>query len=65
MFGARTFPGDEVYNQSEDWLGTLKKFMLDLHSDRSCYAVVSCGGVMDVGEKRFAIPWRALTLDAE
>ena len=65
LFGAKTFLGDEVYNQREDRLGTLKEFMLDLHSGRICYAVMSSGGFMGVGEKLFAIPWRALTLDAE
>ena len=65
LFGARTFLGDEVYNQSEDRLGKLKEFMLDLHSGRICYAVMSSGGFLGVGEKLFAIPWRALTLDAE
>lgn len=65
LFGTRTFLGDEVYNQREDRLGTLKEFMFDLHSGRICYAVMSCGGFLGVGEKLFAIPWRALTLDAE
>lgn len=65
LFGARTFLGDEVYNQSEDRLGKLKEFMLDLHSGRICYAVMSSGGFLGMGEKLFAIPWRALTLDAE
>lgn len=65
LFGAKTFLGDEVYNQREDRLGILKEFMLDLNSGRICYAVMSFGGFMGVGEKLFAIPWRALTLDTE
>lgn len=65
LFGARTFLGDEVYNRREDRLGTLKEFMLDLHSGRICYAVMSSGGFLGIGEKLFAIPWRALTLDTE
>lgn len=65
LFGARSFLGDEIYNQREDRLGILKEFMLDLHSGRIRYAVMSSGGFLGVGEKLFAIPWRALTLDAE
>jgi uncharacterized protein YjbJ (UPF0337 family) len=65
LFGARTFLGDEVYNYRDERLGTLKEFMLDLHSGRICYAVMSAGGFLGVGEKLFAIPWRALTVDAE
>ena len=65
LFRARTFLGDDVYNQREDLLGTLKEFMFDLHSGRICYAVMSSGGFLGMGEKLFAVPWRALTLDAE
>ena len=65
VFGTRTFLGDEIYNRREDRLGILKEFMLDLHSGRICYAVMSSGGFLGVGEKLFAIPWRALTLDAK
>jgi len=65
LFGARTFHGDEVYNYRDQRVGTLKEFMLDLHSGRICYAVMSSGGFLGVGEKLFAIPWRALTVDAE
>lgn len=65
LLGAKNFLGDEVYNRREDRLGTLKEFMLDLHSGRICYAVMSSGGFMGMGEKLFAIPWRALTHDAE
>lgn len=65
LFRARTFLGDEVYNQREDRLGILKEFMFDLQSGKICYAVMSSGGFLGVGEKLFAIPWRALTLDAE
>jgi len=65
LFGARNFLGNEVYNRREDRLGILKEFMLDLHSGRICYAVMWSGGFMRVCGKLFAIPWRALTLDAE
>lgn len=65
LFGAKAFLGDEVYNRREDRLGVLKEFMLDLHTGRICYAVMSTGGFLGVGEKLLAIPWRALSLDAE
>ena len=65
LFGARAFLGSEIYNRREDRLGILKEFMLDLDSGRICYAVMSFGGILGIGEKLFAIPWRALTHDAE
>jgi len=39
--------------------------MLDVPSGRIAYAVLSSGGFLGIGDKLFAIPWRALTLDPE
>jgi hypothetical protein len=37
--------------------------MLDLETGEIAYAVLSYGGILGVGEKLFAVPWGALTLD--
>ena len=37
--------------------------MIDLGSGRIAYAVLSFGGILGMGDKLFAIPWSALTLD--
>ena len=37
--------------------------MIDLRSGRIAYAVLSFGGILGMGDKLFAIPWSALTLD--
>jgi hypothetical protein len=37
--------------------------MLDVNNGKIAYAVLSCGGVAGIGEKLFAIPWKALKLD--
>jgi hypothetical protein len=39
--------------------------MIDVQRGTVAYAVMSCGGFLGLGDKLFAIPWRALTLDAE
>jgi len=39
--------------------------MLDVHSGRVAYAVLSFGGFLGMGGKLFAVPWSALTLDTE
>ncbi|CDH46175.1 MAG: PRC-barrel domain-containing protein [Candidatus Competibacteraceae bacterium] len=65
VMGANTLIGDEVYNQKEENLGSIKEIMLDTHSGNVCYAVLSCGGFLGMGEKLFAVPWSALKLDAE
>jgi hypothetical protein len=56
--------GDEIYNQKGESLGDIKDVMLDLRSGRVTYAVLSFGGFLGMGEKLFAVPWSALTLDA-
>jgi hypothetical protein len=37
--------------------------MIDMASGKVAYAVLSYGGVLGMGDKLFAVPWAALTLD--
>lgn len=57
--------GDEVYNLQDEDLGDVKDFMLDMRTGKVAYAVLSFGGFLGMGEKLFAVPWAALTLDTE
>ena len=43
--------------------GDIKEIMLDVRSGTVSYAVLSFGGFLGMGEKLFAVPWNALTLD--
>lgn len=65
LMGASSLIGNDVYNHSKEDLGDIKEIMLDMESGKIAYAVLSFGGVLGVGEKLFAIPWSALTLDTE
>lgn len=65
LMGADTLVGNDVYNKSAEDLGDIKEIMLDMRSGRVSYAVLSFGGFMGMGEKLFAVPWEALTLDTE
>ena len=60
-----TLTGDEVYNLQDEDLGDVKDFMLDMRTGKVAYAVLSFGGFLGMGEKLFAVPWTALTLDTE
>lgn len=57
--------GNDVVNLQNEDLGDIKDVMLDTRSGRIDYAVLSFGGFLGMGEKLFAVPWRALTLDRE
>ena len=63
LMGADTLVGDDVYNNQDEKLGDIKEIMLDVASGTVAYAVLSFGGVLTLGEKLFAVPWEALTLD--
>jgi sporulation protein YlmC with PRC-barrel domain len=63
LMGAKTLIGEEVINLESEDLGTIKEIMLDMRSGKVAYAVMSFGGFMGVGDKLFAVPWTALTLD--
>lgn len=63
LMGATTLIGDEVCNQDGEHLGELKEIMVDVRSGRVAYAVLSSGGILGMGAKLFAVPWRALSLD--
>ncbi|QKE61902.1 PRC-barrel domain-containing protein [Aquipseudomonas campi] len=65
LMGANTLIGNDVCNQHDEDLGDIKEIMLDVSSGRVAYAVLSFGGFLGVGEKLFAVPWSALTLDTE
>lgn len=63
LMGAGTLMGNDVYNKDGESLGDIKEFMIDMASGRICYAVLSFGGLLGMGDKLFAVPWQALTLD--
>jgi sporulation protein YlmC with PRC-barrel domain len=65
LMGADTLMGNDVYNRQDEDLGDIKEIMLDVPAGRISYAVLSYGGVLGMGEKLFAVPWNALTLDTD
>ena len=65
VLSASSLCSDDVYNTKGDKLGSIKELMLDIGSGSVCYAVLSFGGFLSLGEKLFAVPWSALTVDTE
>ncbi|MGV8916973.1 MAG: PRC-barrel domain-containing protein [Pseudomonas sp.] len=63
LLGANTLIGNDVYNHNDENLGDIKEIMLDIRSGKVAYAVLSFGGFLGLGEKLFAVPWGAMTLD--
>lgn len=65
VMGATTLAGDSVRNSAGESLGKVKELMIDLPTGKVAYAVLSFGGILDMGNKLFAVPWNALTLDED
>ena len=63
LTSADTLIGNVVYSQQDEYLGDIKEIMLDNNTGKVCYAVLSYGGFLGIGEKLFAIPWKAIKLD--
>ena len=63
LMGVDTLIGNDVYNRKGEDLGDIKEIMLDTSNGKVCYAVLSFGGLLGMGEKFFAVPWNALRLD--
>jgi sporulation protein YlmC with PRC-barrel domain len=65
VMAASALEGETVLNHQGDTLGEIEDVVLDVNSGRIAYAVLGTGGFLGIGEKYFAVPWRALTLDSE
>jgi sporulation protein YlmC with PRC-barrel domain len=63
FLSASTLTGDAVKNLEGESLGDLKDIMIDTANGKIAYGVLSFGGVLGLGEKLFAVPWEAITVD--
>jgi sporulation protein YlmC with PRC-barrel domain len=63
LMSAGSISSNKIVNPSGDILGDVKEIMLDMHTGRVSYVVLSFGGFLSLGEKLFAVPWNALKLD--
>ncbi len=65
VLSATSIIGNKVINEAGEQLGNIKELMIDLSDGQIAYAVLSFGGFLGLGDKLFAIPWEALTFNAE
>ncbi len=57
--------GDKVYNGMDEDMGRIRELMVNIHDGRIEYAVIEFGGFLGIGEKYFAVPFKALKIDTE
>jgi hypothetical protein len=63
LLGTTSFCGDGIYDVAGKFAGEIEDLILDLYSGRVAYALVAVGGFLGIGQKMFAIPWSAFTVD--
>lgn len=57
--------GTDVVNAQGENLGDIKDLMIDTNTGRVSYVVLSFGGFLGIGDKYFAIPWEAFSIDTD
>lgn len=62
---ASTLAGDKVVNFQNEEIGKVEEIMIDVHTGRVAYVVISFGGILGVGTKLFAVPWASIRVDTE
>jgi len=62
FLSAESLMDDKVVNTEGEDLGKFDDLMIDLEEGKIAYAALSFGGTLGMGNKLFAIPWKALTL---
>ncbi len=63
IFGTKTLLGSQVKNPQGESLGKIEDIVIDTDIGQVAYAVLSFGGFLGLGDKLFAVPWAALSLE--
>jgi sporulation protein YlmC with PRC-barrel domain len=61
----KTIFGIDVYNHKAEMLGKIRNIARDQHTGKVTTAILCVGGVFGLGQKRFSVPWNALTIEPE
>ncbi len=62
---ASSINGTDVVNREGENLGNIKEVMIDTNNGKVSYVVLSFGGFLGMGDKYFAIPWEAFSIDSD
>jgi sporulation protein YlmC with PRC-barrel domain len=65
LLSASTLRGDAVRNAQGEDLGKVEDLMIDVNTGNIGYVVLSFGGIFGIGDKLFAVPWSALSVNED
>ncbi|MEM7642276.1 MAG: PRC-barrel domain-containing protein [Pseudomonadota bacterium] len=63
LVAAGDVAGTAVYGADNSKVGTIDRVMIDKHSGKVAYAVMSFGGVLGMGGDERPVPWNTLSYD--
>ena len=63
LISADKVEGTTVKNRRGDSLGSIYQIMIDKHTGKVAYSVMSFGGFLGIGERYHPLPWSMLTYD--
>lgn len=63
MLSSSSIEGTDVKNTKGESLGEIKDLMINTSKGNIEYAVLSFGGFLGLGDKYFAVPWEAFSVD--
>jgi len=65
LLGVGSLLANRVYDADGNFVGKLEEIVIDANTGCVRHAVLAIGGIMGIGRQRFAVPWSALTPDAD
>ena len=65
LLSSTSIHNTDVVNRQGESLGSVQDLMLDPQTARVQYAVLDFGGFLGIGDKLFAVPLEAFTIDRE
>ena len=63
LVAAADVAGTNVYAADGSNVGSIDRVMIDKHSGKVAYAVMSFGGILGIGGDERPVPWDTLTYD--
>ena len=64
LLGMTSLVANSVYDTEGNLVGKLEEIVIDTRTGCVRHAVLAVGGVLGLGRRRLAVPWSALTPDA-
>jgi hypothetical protein len=60
LIGSDRVEGTRVYRSDGEKIGQIERIMIDKHTGKVAYAVMSFGGFLGVGNEHYPLPWMLL-----